>query len=238
MTKEEFYKKLKEIKIELNPLQKEQFENYYKFLNEYNNHTNITAITNKEDVYLKHFYDSALLATTIDFNKITNLLDIGCGAGFPGIVIKILYPNINLTLLDSNNKKTKFCEYIIKELSLKDVVIINKRAEDYINNKREYFDLVTARAVKNLNILNELAIPYVKLNGYFIAMKSSIDNELKESMNGINILGAKYINTISITNDILGLRNFVIIKKIKETEQKYPRNYNNIIKKPFKIKLI
>ena len=232
MTKEEFYKKLKEIKIELNPLQKEQFENYYKFLNEYNNHTNITAITNKEDVYLKHFYDSALLATTIDFNKITNLLDIGCGAGFPGIVIKILYPNINLTLLDSNNKKTKFCEYIIKELSLKDVVIINKRAEDYIKNKREYFDLVTARAVKNLNILNELAIPYVKLNGYFIAMKSSIDNELKESMNGINILGAKYINTISITNDILGLRNFVIIKKIKETEKKYPRNYNNIIKKP------
>ena len=232
MTKEEFYKKLKEIKIELNPLQKEQVENYYKFLNEYNNHTNITAITNKEDVYLKHFYDSALLTTTIDFNKITNLLDIGCGAGFPGIVIKILYPNINLTLLDSNNKKTKFCEYIIKELSLKDVVIINKRAEDYINNKREYFDLVTARAVKNLNILNELAIPYVKLNGYFIAMKSSIDNELKESMNGINILGAKYINTISITNDILGLRNFVIIKKIKETEQKYPRNYNNIIKKP------
>lgn len=232
MTKEEFYKKLKEIKIELNSLQKEQFENYYQFLIEYNNHTNITAITNKEDVYLKHFYDSALLTTTIDFNKITNLLDIGCGAGFPGIVIKILYPNINLTLLDSNNKKTKFCEYIIKELSLKDVVIINKRAEDYIKNKREYFDLVTARAVKNLNILNELAIPYVKLNGYFIAMKSSIDNELKESMNGINILGAKYINTISITNDILGLRNFVIIKKIKETEQKYPRNYNNIIKKP------
>lgn len=232
MTKEEFYKKLKEIKIELNPLQKEQFENYYKFLNEYNNHTNITAITNKEDVYLKHFYDSALLATTIDFNKVTNLLDIGCGAGFPGIVIKILYPHINLTLLDSNNKKTKFCEYIIKELDLKDVVIINKRAEDYIENKREYFDVVTARAVKNLNILNELAIPYVKLNGYFIAMKSSIDNELKESMNGINILGAKYINTISITKDILGLRNFVIIKKIKETEKKYPRNYNNIIKKP------
>lgn len=232
MTKEEFYKKLKEIKIELNPLQKEQFENYYKFLNEYNNHTNITAITNKEDVYLKHFYDSALLATTIDFNKVTNLLDIGSGAGFPGIVIKILYPHINLTLLDSNNKKTKFCEYIIKELDLKDVVIINKRAEDYIENKREYFDVVTARAVKNLNILNELAIPYVKLNGYFIAMKSSIDNELKESMNGINILGAKYIKTISITKDILGLRNFVIIEKLKETEKKYPRNYNNIIKKP------
>lgn len=232
MNNEEFYKKLKEIKIELNSLQKEQFENYYQFLIEYNNHTNITAITNKEDVYLKHFYDSALLTTTIDFNKVTNLLDIGCGAGFPGIVIKILYPHINLTLLDSNNKKTKFCEYIIKELDLKDVVIINKRAEDYIENKREYFDVVTARAVKNLNILNELAIPYVKLNGYFIAMKSSIDNELKESINGINILGAKYINTISITNDILGLRNFVIIKKIKETEQKYPRNYNNIIKKP------
>lgn len=232
MTKEEFYKKLKEIKIELNPLQKEQFENYYKFLNEYNNHTNITAITNKEDVYLKHFYDSALLATTIDFNKVTNLLDIGCGAGFPGIVIKILYPHINLTLLDSNNKKTKFCEYIIKELDLKDVVIINKRAEDYIENKREYFDVVTARAVKNLNILNELAIPYVKLNGYFIAMKSSIDNELKESMNGINILGAKYIKTTSMTEDILGLRNFVIIEKLKETEKKYPRNYSNIIKKP------
>ena len=161
------------------------------------------------------------------------MLDIGCGAGFPGLVIKIIYPNINLTLLDSNNKKTTFCSNLVNILGLENVEVINKRAEEYIKDKREYYDLVTARAVKDLSILNELAIPYVNVNGYFIAMKSNYEEELNNSINGINTLGGKYLETknIDLPNN-LGTRNFVIIKKINKTNIKYPRQYNQILKKP------
>ena len=233
MNELEFINELKKINIILNNNQIEQFKNYYEYLIEYNSHTNLTSITKKEDVYLKHFYDSILLAKAIDLNNINSLLDIGCGAGFPGIVLKILYPHINLTLLDSNNKKTKFCEKLIDILNLKNVNIINKRAEEYIINQREKFDLVTARAVKNLQILVELSIPYVKVNGYFIAMKSDYQEELNSSINAINKLGGKYIETknINLPNN-QGIRNFIIIKKEKNTNTIYPRNYNIILKKP------
>lgn len=233
MNKEEFYEALKNIGITLSQQQESLFEEYYKLLVEYNEHTNITAITNLEDVYLKHFYDSSLLCKCLDFKNITNMLDIGCGAGFPGLVIKILFPNIRLTLLDSNNKKTNFCKLLIEKLSLNNVEIITSRAETFISNRREYYDLVTARAVKNLPVLNELAIPYVKENGKFIAMKSNFEDELKNGLRGITILGAKYIETINI--DLpknMGKRNFLIIEKITKTNIKYPRSYNQIIKKP------
>lgn len=161
------------------------------------------------------------------------MLDIGCGAGFPGLVIKIVFPNVKLTLLDSNNKKTTFCKNLVDKLNLKNVEIINERAEIYIKDKREYYDLVTARAVKNLPVLNELAIPYVKTNGLFIAMKSNIDNELSESLKGIKILGGTYLETKELVlPHNSGIRNFIIIKKITETNKKYPRQYNQIIKKP------
>ena len=233
MNNNEFYKELENIGIILNDLQKEQLEKYYEYLIEYNSHTNVTSITNKEDVYLKHFFDSILLTKSTDFNKINTMLDIGCGAGFPGLVIKIIYPNIKLTLLDSNNKKTTFCSNLAKLLELKNVEVVNKRAEEYIKDRREYYDLVTARAVKDLSILNELAIPYVSVNGYFIAMKSNYEEELNNSINGINILGGKYIETknIDLPNN-LGTRNFVIIKKVNKTNIKYPRQYNQILKKP------
>jgi len=233
MTEQLFYEELKNIGIILNEKQKEQLSKYYEYLIEYNSHTNVTSITNKEDVYLKHFYDSILLTKTYDFNNIKTMLDIGCGAGFPGLVIKIIYPNIKLTLLDSNNKKTTFCSNLSKLLELDNVEVVNKRAEDFINDRREYYDLVTARAVKDLSILNELAIPYVKLNGYFIAMKSDYKTELTSSLNGIKILGAKYIETknINLPNE-LGIRNFVIIEKITKTNPIYPRAYNKILKKP------
>lgn len=233
MNNNEFYKELENIGINLNDIQKEQFEKYYEYLIEYNSHTNVTSITNKEDVYLKHFYDSILLTQSTNFNNINSMLDIGCGAGFPGLVIKIIYPNINLTLLDSNNKKTTFCSNLVNILELENVEVINKRAEEYIKDKREYYDLVTARAVKDLSILNELAIPYVNVNGYFIAMKSNYEEELNNSINGINTLGGKYLETknIDLPNN-LGTRNFVIIKKINKTNIKYPRQYNQILKKP------
>ena len=233
MNEVEFINELKNINIDLNSKQQEQFRKYYEYLIEYNNHTNLTTITNKEDVYLKHFYDSLLITTTTNFDNINNLLDIGTGAGFPGIVIKILFPNIKVTLLDSNNKKTKFCNELINILELKDVEIINARAEDYIKTKREYYDLVTARAVKNLQILSELSIPYVKINGLFIAMKSDYNTELESSMNGINILGGEYIETKEVElPKNFGKRSFIIVKKINETNIKYPRQYNKILKQP------
>lgn len=233
MNETEFINELKNIDIILTQNQINKFKIYYEYLIEYNKHTNLTSITTKEDVYLKHFYDSCLLTKTIDFNNIDNMLDIGCGAGFPGIVIKILFPNIKLTLLDSNNKKTKFCESLSKLLELDNVKIINKRAEEYIIEKREYFDIVSARAVKNLPVLIELSIPYVKQNGYFIAMKSDYEEELNNSKNGIKVLGAEYIKTININlPNNTGIRNFILIKKINKTNPKYPRNYSQIIKKP------
>ena len=233
MNETEFINELNKIDIILTHNQINKFKIYYEYLIEYNKHTNLTSITTKEDVYLKHFYDSCLLTKTIDFNNIDTMLDIGCGAGFPGIVIKILFPNIKLTLLDSNNKKTKFCESLSTLLELDNVEIVNKRAEEYIIEKREYFDIVSARAVKNLPVLIELSIPYVKQNGYFIAMKSDYEEELNNSKNGIKVLGAEYIKTININlPNNTGIRNFILIKKINKTNPKYPRNYNQIIKKP------
>lgn len=233
MNETEFINELKKIDIILTQNQINKFKIYYEYLIEYNKHTNLTSITTKEDVYLKHFYDSCLLTKTIDFNNIDTMLDIGCGAGFPGIVIKILFPNIKLTLLDSNNKKTKFCESLSTLLELDNVEIVNKRAEEYIIEKREYFDIVSARAVKNLPVLIELSIPYVKQNGYFIAMKSDYEEELNNSKNGIKVLGAEYIKTININlPNNTGIRNFILIKKVNKTNPKYPRNYSQIIKKP------
>ena len=233
MSEVEFINELKKINICLTEKQIVLFKKYCEFLIDYNKNTNLTSITEKKDIYLKHFYDSALLTKTIDFNNINTCLDIGSGAGFPGVVLKILYPNIKLTLLDSNNKKTTFLKELIKELDLNDIDVINLRAEDYIKEKREYYDLVTARAVKNMQILNELAIPYVKINGKFIAMKSDCKEELEHSINGIKNLGGKYQETININlPNNQGIRNFIIINKIYKTDIKYPRQYNQIIKRP------
>ena len=233
MNEIEFYKELEKLNINLTYLQKEQLNKYYEYLKEYNSHTNVTSIIDKESVYLKHFYDSILLSQTIDFNDIENMLDIGCGAGFPGLVLKIIYPHIKLTLLDSNNKKTTFCKNLIEILNVENAEVINNRAEEFINLRREHYDLVTARAVKNLPVLIELSIPFVRINGKFIAMKADYEEELNNSLKGIKILGGEYITTknINLPNNE-GIRNFIIIKKITKTNEKYPRFYNQILKKP------
>ncbi len=233
MNELEFYKELEKLNINLNEIQKEQLNKYYEYLIEYNSHTNVTSITDKESVYLKHFYDSILLSQALDFNNIESMLDIGCGAGFPGLVLKIVYPHIKLTLLDSNNKKTTFCKNLINIINVENVEVINNRAEEFISERREYYDLVTARAVKNLPVLVELSIPFVKINGQFIAMKADYEEELNNSLKGINILGGEYLTTknINLPNNE-GIRNFIIIKKIEKTHKKYPRQYNQILKKP------
>ena len=235
MNKEEFIIELTKIGIKLSEKQLEQLEIYCNELIKYNEHTNLTAIKEKKDIYLKHFYDSLTLAITIDFNKINNLLDIGTGAGFPGLVIKIAFPNLKVTLLDSNNKKTKFLEYIVNLLKLDNVQIINDRCEKYIKNRREYYDIVTARAVKNLPVLNELCIPFVKIDGYFLAMKGHSSEEIEESKKGIETLNAtlEEIKHIKLPMEE-SERTILKIKKQGNTNLMYPRSYEKILKKPLK----
>ena len=235
MNKEIFISELKKIGVNLTEDQIKQLEIYVYELIKYNEHTNLTAIKEKNEIYLKHFYDSLTLSLTTDFTKIDTLLDIGTGAGFPGLVLKIAYPNLHITLLDSNNKKTKFLEYMKDVLKLENVEIINDRCEKFIENRREYYDIVTARAVKNLPVLSELCIPFVKINGYFLAMKGSNTEEIEESKEGIKILNANIEKIYEIVLPIEeSTRNLLKIKKINKTDTKYPRPYEKILKKPLK----
>ena len=234
MSREEFIKEITKLNINYNEDMLNKLEIYKEFLKEYNNHTNLTAIKNDEDIYLKHFYDSLTIVKAVNLNNINNLLDVGTGAGFPGMVIKIFFPNINVYLLDSNNKKIKFLEELSKKLNI-DVTLINKRVEDYAKDNLNQFDLVTSRAVANLRVLSELSLPLVKKEGLFIALKGNIEEELKVALETIQILDGKIINTINFdlyNND--GNRNIVVIKKNKETLPNKLRPYDRIIKKPLK----
>ena len=231
MTFDELINELKKININLNEEQQRQIKEYATFLLEYNKHTNLTAIRDINDCYLKHFYDSLTIVNYIDLNKYNNILDIGTGAGFPGLVLKIVYPKLNVTLLDSNNKKVSFLKEISSKLEI-DVTIINDRAENYIKNNREAFDIVVSRAVASLPVLLELTIPFVKVNGYFISMKGNAQEELEISKNTHSILGAKIdsINEFKLIKEQSN-RTIIIYKKEKETDNKYPRIYDKIIKK-------
>lgn len=235
MNKEEFIKNLKELNIEISSQQLEQLSIYCQMLLDYNKHTNLTAIKEENQVYLKHFYDSLTITKVINLNESRNLIDIGTGAGFPGMVIKIIFPHLKVTLLDSNNKKIKFLEELIKKLSLTDITTFHGRVEDYCQKYRETYDIVTARAVSNLTILSELCLPLVKPNGYFIPLKGAAQEEIEEAKEAISILGGN-IETINyfklpIENSE---RNIIKIKKIKKTNITYPRRYDKILKNPLK----
>lgn len=174
MNNNEFLEELKKINIELTKEQKSQLEKFYQLLIEWNKQINLTRITDKEDVYLKHFYDSLTIAKVIDLSKIDTLCDVGTGAGFPGIVLKIVYPNLKITLVDSLQKRINYLNQITKELNLKDIKAIHRRGEDY----KETFDVVTSRAVANIETLVKYTMHLVNKKGIFIAMKGNIDNEL------------------------------------------------------------
>ncbi len=191
MNKNEFIKSLRELNIEITAEKLDLLDKYYKELVEYNSHTNLTAITKEEDVYLKHFYDSLTITKAIDLKTIDNLLDIGSGAGFPGLVLKIFYPHLKITLLDSNNKKTTFLSYITEKLNLENVTVIHDRVENYAKDNLNKFDIVTSRAVANLRVITELSLPLVKVNGYFIAMKGNVAEELKDAEKTILSLSSK-----------------------------------------------
>lgn len=234
MNKETFYEELKKINITLTNEQKENLEKFANLLIEYNKHTNITAIKDKEGIYLKHFYDSLTLIKITDLNEHLALLDIGSGGGFPGIVLKIVFPNLDITLLDSNNKKSEFQKFIIQNLELKGIKVVCDRAENYYKAGEKY-DIVVARAVSSLNILSELTIPFVKLKGEFIAMKADAQNEIEKSKNGIKTLGGKIKDIVKFNLPIENSqRTLIKVEKVSETPNIYPRSYDKIIKKPLK----
>ena len=231
MNKSEFIEELKKLNINITDEMLNELDIYKNFLQEYNKHTNLTAITTDEDIYLKHFYDSITIVKAIDLNKVESLLDIGTGAGFPGMVIKIIYPNIKVTLLDANNKKIKFLEELASKLNI-DVELIHSRVEDYAKNNLNKFDVVTSRAVANLRVLTELSLPLVKVNGYFIALKGVVEEELKDANSTINILNSEIEDIISFNlYQNINQRNIVKIKKNKESTLKDLRSYDKIIKK-------
>ena len=227
-----FIEELKKIGIELTENQLEQLEEFYNLLIDYNEKVNLTRITEKEDVYLKHFYDSLTLIKAIDLNQELTLCDVGTGAGFPGIVLKICFPKLKVTLVETLQKRVRFLYLVKEKINLKDLFICKERAEIFARNNRNKYDIVTSRAMARLNILNEMCIPLVKVDGYFIPMKASIEGELEEASNSIKELKSELENVISFTLPIENsVRNLVIIKKI-EDNNKYPRSFNEIKNKP------
>lgn len=197
---------------------------------------NLTAITEYEEVVEKHFIDSLSIINAVDFSEIFNIIDIGTGAGFPGIPLKIAFPDINITLLDSLNKRVKFLNEVIEQLGLNNINAIHGRAEDYAKQKeyREQYDLCVSRAVANLSTLSEYCLPYVKINGLFIPYKSGdIDVELEKSEHAVSILGGVVSDVIrfQLPGTDIG-RSFVKIKKIKSTGKKYPRKAGLPSKEP------
>ncbi len=209
--------------------QLEKFEKYYNLIDFYNSKFNITAITEKNEVYLKHFTDSILGAEFID----GDFIDIGSGGGFPAIPIKILKPDLKVTLIEATGKKCEFLKEVVEELDLKDVNVIFGRAEELAHDKnfREKFDFVTARAVAALPSLSEYCIPFLKVGGKFVAFKADAESEIKESENAIKILGGKIEEVKKF--DLAGnLRTLVIVKKERQTENVYPRPNAKIRKKP------
>ena len=208
----------------------EKLNIYYEELIAYNEHTNVTGITLKEDVYLKHFYDSLMIAKAIDLNNISTMIDIGSGAGFPGVVLKIFFPNIELTLLDSNNKKTKFLEIICNKLDLKNVQIINDRAENYAINHLNAYDLCVSRAVAFIDIIASISIPFIKKDGKVVLMKGSFENELNVLQNHLNELNIKLFNIIEYNLPSLAdQRNLIVIEKNSITSK--IMSYSQIIKR-------
>jgi 16S rRNA (guanine527-N7)-methyltransferase len=213
--------------INLSPWQLEQFEIYYQILVEWNEKMNLTAITEKDEVYLKHFFDSISASFYFDFSKPIRLCDVGAGAGFPSIPLKIVYPSIELTIVDSLNKRITFLHHLASQLKLDNVHFIHDRAETFgVNpNYRETFDVVTARAVARMSVLSELCLPLVKQEGYFVAMKAAhASEELQSGKKAISLLGGEVENIHTFTLPIEeSERNIIIIKKTKKTPKKYPR---------------
>lgn len=233
MKKEEFISLLNKNNVVLSEKQSLQFEKYLYLLQEYNKVMNLTGITEEEEVYEKHFYDSLLFSFNENMENLS-LIDVGSGAGFPGVPLAIAYPSLNVTLLEPLTKRCKFLEAVKSELGLTNVVIVNERAEDFSKKNEEKFDIATARAVSKLNILLEISSQMIKVNGYFVALKGKIaQEEIEQAKNALKVLNFKIEKN---KEDYLpsedDSRANIFIKKLGSTNKKYPRNYSQIKNRP------
>lgn len=219
--------------IELTKKNIELFEKYHEILIEHNKTTNLTRLTSVFDVYYKHFYDSLTLVKATDFTKIDTICDMGSGAGFPSIPLKIIFPHLKITIVDSLGKRIGFLRQLVQELQLENVDLINDRIENYAIQKQNYFDIVTARALGELNLILELGMPMVRLKGLFIAMKGSkFQDEIDHSKRALKKLGAAIDKTITfvLPHDI-GFRAHILIRK-EQIVKGYPRSFAQIKKQP------
>lgn len=225
---EDFNTALSQMNVSLDNEKVLKLEAFYDMLIETNSHTNLTSITEKSEVFVKHFADSLSIirqAELLGLNDNIRLIDVGAGAGFPSIPLKIAMPNIEITAIDSTNKKVNFINSCIEKLGLKNIVAVHERAEVLARGEyRDSFDIGVSRAVARLNMLSELILPLIKPQGYFVAYKAvSAKEELSEANTAIKKLSARYISTDSFEIDTLGTRNNIIIKKLAATDKKYPR---------------
>lgn len=229
----DFKKELLNLNLNIDDVMLEKFEIFYNELIRVNEYMNLTAITERDEVYIKHFFDSLTVLGCIDNNENVKLLDVGSGAGFPAIPLAIV-SNIDITIIDALNKRINFLNETIAKLKLNNVKALHKRAEDYAKEKAGFYDYTIARAVARLNILLELCLPLTKVGGYFIAMKSNAYNEeLDEAKNALSILGGRVEKIIELDLPLdMGKRTIILIKKIKETPKKYPRLFAKIKEKP------
>ena len=231
MNNQRFIEELLKLNIKINDIQLKELEKYYEILEKENNLYNLTSITEKENVFLKHFYDSLTIVKIIDLDN-QLLCDLGTGAGFPGMVLKILFPNLKVTLIDATLKKCKFLEKVISELNLKEIKVINARVEEYAKTEREKYDIVTARAVAPLKHLLEYGVPLLKVNGSFIAMKGNINKELDGIETYEKKLKIQQNKKIDFQLPIeRSNRTLISFIKLEITNLKYPRKYSEIKKK-------
>ena len=236
MSNRRFDQELETLGIRLTDVQKRQFDRYYELLIEWNRVMNLTGITEYDEVNLKHFTDSLTIVRIKDMENVSTLIDVGTGAGFPGIPIKIAFPYIKVTLLDSLNKRIKFLNQVVEELDLEDVVTLHGRAEDYAKQEeyREQFDLCASRAVANLSTLSEYCLPFIKKGGCFVSYKSAdSDEEIQQSEKALDILGGKIekVDKFVLPGSDMG-RALVLIEKVKNTPRKYPRKAGVPSKEP------
>lgn len=231
-----FKEKARIFGVELNEEQLEKFDDFYKLLIEKNKVMNLTAITEYEEVINKHFVDSISINTFDKFSSSKKIIDIGTGAGFPGIPINIAFPDKKIVLMDSLNKRIKFLDEVIDKLELSNITTIHSRAEDLAHKEeyRQQFDICVSRALANLSTLSEYCIPFVKKGGYLVSYKSGkLEEELEEAKFAISILGGRYYDTIQfVLPETDNSRAFAIIKKEKDTGKKYPRGGSKPSKEP------
>lgn len=238
MNPEEFAAALREHNVELNAQQLAQYQQYYERLVAVNEHMNLTAITERDEVYLKHFYDSLTLAWAYPELQTEELhmIDVGAGAGFPSLPLKIAFPQLQITIIDALNKRINFLRDLVKELGVEGVTVEHARAEEFGNKTapaREQYDVATARALARLNVLGELTLPFVKVGGVLLAMKgSAADEELAEAKKAITTLGAEIGDQIDVSLPNGDPRSVIVIKKVKNTPKKYPRKPGDPVRKP------